>query len=203
MYLQKKRWNLVAFLMDLSTGMRLGELLALKWKNVDLEQGIVWVRESVTRVRTHDPEDVKTKLITQAPKTKSGCREIPLPIVIVVMLKKHKEKQESKVHEPDIHYEDKGLVFCTENGNYIEPRNFMRKFYNLLYKAGLTRTNVHSMHHSFATKLFEANESAKTVQELMGHSDISHTLNIYTHVMPEIKRSAIQKLNRIFKDFEI
>lgn len=192
-----------AFLMDLSTGIRLGELLALKWKNVDLEQGIVWVRESVTRVRTHDPEDVKTKLITQAPKTKSGYREIPLPTVIIELLKKHKGKQESKNHDLGTQYEDKGLVFCTENGNYIEPRNFMRKFYHLLYNAGLTRTNVHSLRHTFATRLFEANESAKTVQELMGHSDISHTLNIYTHVMPEVKRSAVQKLNRMFEDFKI
>jgi len=134
-----------AFLMDLSTGMRLGELLALKWKNVDLEQGIVWVRESVARVRTHDPKDVKTKLITQAPKTKSGYRDIPLPSIIIDLLKVHKEKQEAKINEAGSDFTDKGLVFCTENGNYIEPRNFMRKFYSLLTKAGIPMTNVHSM----------------------------------------------------------
>lgn len=203
MSLLKDEYLGAAFLMDLSTGMRLGELLALKWKNVDLEQGIVWVRESVARVRTHDPNDVKTKLITQPPKTKSGYRDIPLHDIIIDLLKAHKEKQEAKIHEADSDFTNNGLVFCTENGNYIEPRNFMRKFYSLLNKAGIPMTNVHSMRHTFATRLFEANESPKTVQELMGHSDVSHTLNIYTHVMPGIKRSAVKKLNKIFEGFEI
>lgn len=79
-------------LLHLSTRMRLGELLALRWKNVDLEQGIIWVRESVTRVKTHDPKDRKTKLIIQDPKTKSGYRDIPLPDIIIDMLKVHKAK---------------------------------------------------------------------------------------------------------------
>ncbi len=91
-------------------------------------------------------------------------------------------------------YEENDLIFCSEIGTPIETSNLLKKFYKLIKKGELEKVNFHALRHTYATRLLEANEHPKVVQELLGHSDISLTLNTYSHVMPELKRAAADKV---------
>lgn len=92
-------------------------------------------------------------------------------------------------------YQNNDLVFATADGKPIHPRNFTRSFYRLVQKAGIGWTNLHALRHTFATRLLEANEHPKVVQELLGDSQISVVLDTYSHVSMDLKRRAMEKLN--------
>lgn len=188
-----------AFILALSSGMRLGELLALTWEAINLDSGEVKVQRALSRVRNFDDNSIgKTKLIFQEPKTKSGIRTIPIPDNVVKQLKKHKLKQKEEKLIASTLYNDSNLVFCTEIGIVLEPRNFIRRFCMLISKANLPHINFHALRHTYATRLLELNEHPKVVQELLGHSSISMTLDTYSHVLPEIKKDAANKINSLF-----
>ncbi|NSW83570.1 MAG: site-specific integrase [Syntrophothermus sp.] len=178
----------VAFKVLLGTGMRRGELLGLKWQDVDLEEATIRVRQQLT--------PVKGKAIYQEPKTEKARRVIPLPRDVVLALKAHKARQAKEKLLAGPSYQDNGLVFCTEIGTPINPRNFNRKFYELRKKAGLGEdVNLHALRHTYATRLLELGEDLKVVQELLGHSRIAVTADTYAHVSPKLKRDAVAKLD--------
>ncbi len=189
-----------AFILALSTGVRQGELLALRWKYVDFEEGAIRIVSSLGRVNNHDPNaDTKTTLMYQEPKTKNGKRTIPLPGAAVEILKQHRRHQlEEKLAAGEI-YEDNDLVFATTLGKPIDSKNLVRRFKAILKKAGIDNINFHALRHTYATRFVELNEHPKVVQELMGHSDVRITLDIYSHVMPEVKKSAAKKINHLFE----
>ena len=192
-----------AFLLALASGVRLGELLALKWDCVNLKEGTITIKSSLRRIKTYDKNlPTKTMLAFQEPKTAAGIRTIPVPPVILEELKEHRKRQLEERLQAGSLYEDNNLVFATELGTPIEPRNFLRVFYRIIEKANLD-INFHALRHTYATRLLEANEHPKVVQELLGHNDISTTLNIYSHVMPEIKKAAAMKLNNLFENINI
>lgn len=183
-----------AFLLDLGTGMRCGELLGLKWENVDLNEGVIRVQQSLTRIRVED-RSLRTELRFQPLKTAKSRRSIPIPQSLIAALKSHKARQNHEKLKAGTAYQDHGLVFCTELGQPIDPRNLARIFARLLEQAGISKATLHTMRHSYATRLLEMNEHPKVVQELLGHSQISMTLDTYSHVMPEIKQAAAAKLD--------
>lgn len=201
-----------AFILDLFTGLRIGELLALKWSDIDLKEGVLKVRRNVQRVRIDDAE-TKTQLVYGEPKTESGKRSIPLLDEVVEILKEHKKRQlaeevragplyDGKKADDDSSKKrdkDDRLVFCTELGKQLEIRNFQRTFYELVEKANLKKVNFHALRHTFATRGLENGIEPKVMQELLGHASIIMTLDIYSHVMPEKKKESMNKLKVLFK----
>ncbi len=191
------------FLLALASGMRLGELLALKWSNIDLDKAVVKVKQSLSRVRNFDEDnDVNSELIFQEPKTKAGNRSIPIPLSIIQALRTHKKKQAEQRLKAGASYINNDLVFCTKTGSPIEPRNVDRSFKAILTNAKLADINFHALRHTYATRLLEANEHPKVVQELLGHTSITMTLDLYSHVLPELKSAAAAKINNLFEQEE-
>jgi integrase len=187
----------VAFKLDLVSGLRIGELLGLTWDCIDLTNGIITVKQSLIRVknRSKNPEKKNLYIIENTTKTRNSKRKVPIPKAAVSMLQKYKLKQEWEKRIAEGAYEDNNLLFCTALGNRIIPRNAERSFARVAKKAGITGASIHSIRHTYATRLFEKGVAAKTVSELLGHKNVSHTLDVYTHVLPDIKSDAVENLN--------
>jgi len=196
--LQNNRYS-VLFILVLATGLRMGEVLALEWSDIDFESCELKVRLSLKRVTIQgNIEGNKTEVIVQPPKTKCSIRSIPIPSNVINKLKLHKNRQTLERIKAGMTYENNEIVFPNEIGKYTDERNLSRNYSKILKDIGIPHKKFHSLRHSFATRLFENGESAKTVQVLMGHSSIKITLDTYTHVMPEMKIKACEKLNLLF-----
>ena len=188
-----------AILFAMGTGLRVGEMLALKWSDVDLHQGTVKIVKQMVRVTNFEGRDRKgTQIVTLTPKTKCSTRIIPLSDAMITVLKQNQLLQENEKADAGSEYAKHNYVFATELGTYYSGRNLLRLVYIFSEKAGIERINVHTLRHVFATRMLEAGEAAKIVQEILGHEDITTTLNRYTHVLPDTKKKSVQKLNHIF-----
>jgi integrase len=189
-----------AILLDLGTGLRLGELLALQWSDIDSDYSELKVQRTIKEVTVIAADRSKQyKTLIQPPKTKKSIRTVPIPSSLVDVLKEHRQRQEKEKSDAGTSYIESDFVFTTELGKNIDSNNFRRSYKRILTKAGIEYKKFHALRHTYATKLFEREVPLKTVSELLGHSDISITANIYTHVMPEVKITAAEKLNHLFE----
>ena len=184
----------MGILLCLTTGMRIGEICGLRFGDIDWEKKTLRVCRTVERIydvtRCRDGEKGKTKLIITEPKTKNSRREIPLMREVIPLLRAY-----SKVSAPDYYV-------CTLSDKVAEPRNYRVHYRDFILKeVGLSHcTKFHGLRHTFATTLIENKVDVKTVSSLLGHSDISTTLNVYVHPSEETKRNAINgALKRVFK----
>ncbi|WP_250674122.1 tyrosine-type recombinase/integrase [Paraclostridium ghonii] len=186
----------ILFLIALSTGLRLGELLGLKWFDIDLNTGMLTVNRTLSRAKNQD--NGKYEIIEQLPKTKNSNRVIPIPTNILIKLKEHKKEQSKHRLFIGEAYINNNYVFTDDIGNPIDDKRPGRNLKSILTKLNIEPIKFHALRHTYATRLFENNVPPKTVQVLMGHYDISITMDIYTHVMEDTKLEAIEKLNNIF-----
>lgn len=186
----------VAFLLTLATGLRRGELLALTWENVDLKENVIKVTQTMSRLK--DPEKEKSSLVFTSPKTKKSKRNIPLLKSVSEKLKQYKKNQYEKKLMMDVEYNPKNLVFCSIVGTPVEPTTFDRAFRRILKACDIQNVNFHALRHTFATRGLENGIELKVMQEILGHSSITLTADIYSHVLPDKKREAIEKLNDLF-----
>ena len=184
------------FLIALGTGLRLGELLGLKWSDIDFNTGVLTVNRTLSRVKNQTTG--KYEIIEQTPKTKNSNRTIPIPNDILNKLKEHKKNQSKQRLFVGEGYINNNYVFTDDIGNPIDDKKPGRNLKSTLTKLNIEPIKFHALRHTYATRLFEANVPPKTVQVLMGHYDISITMDIYTHVMEDAKLEAIEKLNNIF-----
>ncbi len=184
-----------AMLLDLGTGLRRGEILALKWIDVDWVQKTLRVRRSLGR--TKDKNDLtKSALTLDSPKTKKSNRIVPIPEPLYVRLQEYKINQDKTKKIAGKLWIDNGLIFSTDLGKPLEPRNFNRRFDSIIGKAKIAEASLHCLRHTYATRLLEQNVNMKIVQELLGHSSIGVTLNIYSHIVGNVKQEAISQLNQ-------
>lgn len=180
-----------AFYLVLSTGLRMGEVLGLKWKDINLKEKTLSINRQLQRI--------DEGLVFKSPKTKTSIRMIPLSDDIVKVLKSHKIKQgEFKLRLGEA-YNDNDLVICIKNGKPKDPRNLYRKFKQAIKKAELPDIRFHDLRHTFATLALEAGVPAKVIQEILGHASISTTLDTYSHVTKEMQIDAAKKINSMFK----
>ena len=140
-----------AFKLDLISGLRIGELLGLTWDCIDLNKGIITIKQSLIRVkdRSKNPQKKNKYIIEQTTKTKSGRRTVPVPKSAILMLINYKQSQEHEKKVAEELYEDNNLVFCTALGNRIIPRNASRSFARLTKEAGIIGANIHSLRHPY------------------------------------------------------
>jgi len=173
------------FILALATGMRRGELLALKWQDLDLEQGTLQVRRILTRI----PSKLPGKGFEEAePKTDKGRCSIVLPSFTVEALKLHRLRQREVKLKAGPAWQDHAYVFCTSIGTHLNPtRDVLDVLKSLLGKAGLPDIRFHDLRHSSATMLLGMKVHPKVVQEILGHSQIAVTLDIYSHILPTMQ----------------
>lgn len=193
----RKHRMYAAFLLECTTGLRRGELLALTWDCVDFAKGTVKVKASLSRVRLVD--EGRTELRFGRPKTESGWRDIPLPPGVLHELREHRKRQAQEKLLAGQGRRDTNLVFTMEDGRPVDPRTFHRWHTAILKEAGLPHVRVHDLRHSFASLLADAGEDPETLRALLGHSRTSTTMDLYCHASEKGKRRAITRLSEILK----
>jgi integrase len=191
------RWR-AAFYVLLGTGLREGELLSLDWDDIDLEAGTINITKTLSMTKTNGLE-------VNPPKTESSIAKVPIPQVVVEALKKHKASQLVWALKQGDQFKNKTKdghpihAFASNRGTYTFPRNFRRKYDEIIDAAKIDPIKLHSLRHTFATRLLEEGEDIRIVQELLRHSNIKTTASIYAHVTPKVKKRAANKMNNLLQ----
>lgn len=176
------------FVVALASRLRRGELLGLRWADVDLPDRVLFVRQTLQRT------DAGLELV--APKTHRSARAVPLSGLAARALEQQRVGQATERLSVGELWEDSGLVFASSIGTPMEPRNVNRRFDALRHSAGLDWLHLHDLRHAFATFLLDQGEELRTVMELLGHSTIRLTADTYGHVLPSRARLAASALDR-------
>jgi integrase len=179
-----------------AVGLREGEALALQWSDVDFEAGTLRVRRTVQRLKRSGAE--RSELVYSEPKSAKSRRTIALPNVCVDALREHRRRQAEERLKVGPWWQDAGLVFSTGTGGPIDARNLVTHFRRQCAKAGLGRRRFHDLRHTCASLLLAQGVHPRVVMELLGHSQISLTMNTYSHVMPLLQRETAEQMDAIF-----
>jgi integrase len=177
------------YALALATGMRQSELLGLQWPELDLDHGLARVRWQLIR------ED--GMWVWKQPKTRRSGRQIALSPSTVGALRAHQAAQELVRARAGTNWEDHELVFCTRLGRPLSARNVFRSFQLLLAKGSLPRIRFHDLRHTAATLLLAGRVNPKVVSEMLGHSTVAITLDIYSHVLPDMRQDAAATLEQL------
>jgi len=177
----------VGIAIALNAGLRIGEVCALRWDDIDLEAKTIHVRHTVARVKNDAPDykingkTPKSKLIIDVPKTQSSRRDIPINSRLYGILANAKKALVSD-------------YVVSNRKSFVSPRTFEYRYHKFLQKHGITDTNFHVLRHTFSTRCVEVAVDIKSLSEMLGHSKVSTTLGIYVHSSMELKRCQIEKL---------
>jgi integrase len=177
----------------LTTGMRRGELLGLRWSDVDLDARTLSVARTLSRGKT-------SRLEVGEPKTAAGRRRVALPAAAVLRLRRHQTRQKSVWLEVGPAYADRNLVFATPDGRPIHPNTLARGFTRLVNRAEVGKIRFHDLRHTSATLLLASGEHPKVVQERLGHASISETLDRYSHVSADMQQRAAARFDAMFDE---
>jgi integrase len=179
------------YVVAVQSGLRQGELLALRWEDVDLEARTVQVRRTLTRDGG--------KLAVGPTKTSKGRRTVKLTRDATEALQDHLKRQLAEIDKVGDIWQENGLVFCTGKGTLINPTNLRRRsFAPLLQRAGLPPMTFHQLRHTAETILLLKNVNPKVVSEMLGHGNIAITLDTYSHVLPNMQSSAVAAMEEAF-----
>lgn len=179
----------MGILLAMSTGLRLGEVLGLRVKDIDLRASVLHVR--VNRQRVYDPKTNTYPVREQTPKTQKSCRSIPLHPALKNALAHYLKN----MGNPD---KEKPLI-ANRQGRAYDARTLQRRFQAVKKELGLKEgITFHSLRHSFATRALEAGADMRTVSDLLGHSSVAFTMNCYSHSATKLKREQMEKINNYF-----
>ena len=187
--------------LDFFTGLRVGELCALKWSDIDLAAKEFRVRRTLQRVqkKTSDikSKGKRTQIVEGATKTKKGNRVIPLTDTMLQKLLVHKARQLFEKRRLGKGYSDNGYVFANEFGGAIEP-SYLRDVYDRILKnANAPHYTFHTIRHTFATRAIENDMPVKVVSEILGHSSVQLTMDLYCHPSISAKRNVLEKMENL------
>ncbi len=192
----QERYKLAVWI-AIMTGMRVGEIAGLQWR--DLFDHTIHVRRTVNRLPAMEPKNGKTELVIDTPKSPKSVRSIPMPQKLIPLMEAHRTQQELEMKAGLDAYEDKGFVFQNELGNPVEPRTFQDTLHRITQSAGLENVYFHSLRHTFATRAVEQNVDIKTLSEILGHTDVSTTLNLYAHSLDEQKQKMMREMDKLYE----
>jgi integrase len=179
------------YVLAVHTGMRQGELLALKWEDVDLNEGVIRIRRTLVRSGG--------RIALGEPKTRGSRRTVYLTSAAVEALKTHLEQQLEDIEGLGDLYRDDGLVFTSKVGTLINPSNLRRRSFSpLLQRAGLPKIRFHDLRHTCATLLLSRNVHPKYVQELLGNATVEITLDTYSHMIPGMGNHTARAMEDVF-----
>ena len=181
----------------LSTGMRIGEIVGLRWDDIDFTNRILFVRSTLNRLPTVDGEN-KTQLFVGSPKTKNGRRSIPLFDAIISDLQDWRKTQEADAQLAQSAYENTGYVVTNEFGKPIEPRTFRDHYVRILKAAGLPHFTFHALRHTFATRAIEQGMDVKALSKILGHASVGFTLDTYAHLLDDHKRESMMLMQELY-----
>lgn len=178
---QLKEHHLEALLvLAVITGMREGEILALRWQDIDFEDGSLQVQRAVSYLKGYG-------YVESEPKTAKSRRMIKLPVFVVNVLKQHQTQQEEQRKEVGKAWIEKGLVFTNAQGYYYSSSTLRKVFRRFLVSIDLPHMRFHDLRHSAATILLAMKVHPKVVQEILGHSQITVTMDLYSHALPSMQ----------------
>lgn len=182
-YIQKNfTFRNLGIYLCLSTGLRIGEVCALKWEDIDTDSGTITVQRTIERIYIIEGDKKHTELVMNTPKTKNSYREIPMSKELFMLIKPLKKVVN-------------GSFFVLTNEEVpTEPRTYRNYYKQLMDKLEIPKIKFHGLRHSFATRCIESNCDYKTVSVLLGHSNITTTLNLYVHPNMDQKKKCIAKM---------
>lgn len=173
----------------LALGLRRGELLALKWEDINFKEGTIHIRRNLVRAGN--------KLVLKEPKSETSNRLLKLSPTLLKMLKKHRKKQlELKMLLGEL-FEDNNFVFTKNNGELINPATFSHQFSDFLKKNNLPQIRLHDLRHTNATLMLQSNIAPKIASNRLGHSTITITMDLYSHVLTDMEEETAKKLDEI------
>lgn len=188
----KKNINYNHFLFILQTGVRSSELRGLKWEDIDFQNHIIHIRRNVI----HDPNN--NRFITGGLKTSSGQRNIPMTQAVYELLMDIKDNK-TRYKQKIVSFEFADHVFLNSNGNLSANSNYDKHLKKLCDEAGIKRISMHTLRHTFATRCIESGMKPKTLQNILGHANISMTMDLYVHVTEDEKEKEMQKFEKLCK----
>lgn len=191
----------------LSTGVRLGELVALQWKDVNFNNHSIRVRRTAGRLKKVDENGhlveksegtTATEIVIRTPKSLTSARIIPIFPELWADLMEYREKQNAVKDALGSDYHDGDYIFSTVDGRLYDPRTFEDLFKRKVALAKIEETNFHALRHTFATRALEAGMDIKVLSSILGHAQASTTLNLYGHALPDHKKVSMEKMSEFY-----
>ncbi|MFF1321201.1 tyrosine-type recombinase/integrase [Streptomyces chartreusis] len=179
-----------AFVLAIAMGLRRGEIVGLRWSDLDLDNRVLYVRQQTQRRRG--------VLYDDDPKSRRR-RAVPLPALCIAPLRWHRMRQATARIKAGEKWHQSDYVFATRTGRQVEPRNIYRSFTRVAESAGLRVIRLHDARHGTATLLTAAGVAPRVVMEILGHSQISITMDVYTHVVQDTQREAMSHMDRLLR----